>query len=539
MHLLRPKVYLLNHSGLEIHLITLLLIFLFNTGLRAKVNYAYHIDQSCELGIQDFINGKNPELQKGTNSFYFGYTDCPVWINITANKADDLSKIVLNNTTIEELDFYILKDEKIISKVNTGILKSKQSREIPNPRFAFNLPSNLENSEIWIRLNSNESIFGSFGVYDDNEFLNNNFLNNFYSILPFGICISLVLFYGIIFLRLKERLYLFYILYALSVILLMLRINGLGPYYVWFFIPEFNKFPALFEAWPLLLATLFSIEFLRLKVYFPKIRKILFYLVYTTIAVMILALIGFSKLSLVLSQILGILFLASIVIVSLVLYLKHRYTPAIFFVSGWFFVLLGASTFVLINFGIINGNHLAINHIFPFCLATEMILLGLGVSDRFNIIQKEKIMMQNEINSIIKSQNTELELKVAERTKELQEQNNEILSQQEEIKSINEKLEQIIRSRTKTLEEKNRILIEYAYFNAHKVRGPLARILGLINLFKGGHDKDMSFLFENIDLSAQELDKVIKEINRSLTDNEEKMIENIENKLLKSNKDQS
>jgi hypothetical protein len=56
--------------------------------------------------------------------------------------------------------------------------------------------------------------------------------------------------------------------------------------------------------------------------------------------------------------------------------------------------------------------------------------------------------------------------------------------------------------------------------NAHKVRGPLARILGLINLYKD-HQVEVHDLFDKVDEAAHELDHVIKEINSSLEASDE------------------
>ena len=60
--------------------------------------------------------------------------------------------------------------------------------------------------------------------------------------------------------------------------------------------------------------------------------------------------------------------------------------------------------------------------------------------------------------------------------------NEEIISKGEEIRVINENLEKIVLERTKELEKKNKALEEYAFINAHKLRRPVASILGLVNL---------------------------------------------------------
>ncbi len=106
----------------------------------------------------------------------------------------------------------------------------------------------------------------------------------------------------------------------------------------------------------------------------------------------------------------------------------------------------------------------------------------------------------------------------------IQEKNEEIMAQSEElhqandeISRINENLETMVEERTAKVAVQNKKLIEFAYFNAHKVRGPLARILGLVELTKlhelQGEMKDIR---DHLEISAQELDDVIHEINSKL-----------------------
>ncbi|WP_040397797.1 tetratricopeptide repeat protein [Cesiribacter andamanensis] len=84
----------------------------------------------------------------------------------------------------------------------------------------------------------------------------------------------------------------------------------------------------------------------------------------------------------------------------------------------------------------------------------------------------------------------------------------------DKIHQHNLQLENNIAERTRQLNQQNRQLIQYAFFNAHKVRGPLARILGLVNLLpKAEHDTEFNFIMQRLEDSARELDKVVHEIN--------------------------
>lgn len=99
----------------------------------------------------------------------------------------------------------------------------------------------------------------------------------------------------------------------------------------------------------------------------------------------------------------------------------------------------------------------------------------------------------------------------------LQASNNEIQAQALEIKRINENLEKIVKDRTKSLEEKNKALEEYAFINAHKLRSPVASILGLINLLSkmnlGEEAKDIN---HHLKSSAENLDDIISDISRTI-----------------------
>ena len=121
--------------------------------------------------------------------------------------------------------------------------------------------------------------------------------------------------------------------------------------------------------------------------------------------------------------------------------------------------------------------------------------------------------------------------------KEVQEKNEEIMAQNEELTAqsdelftknellekshteinyINTNLELLVEQRTSLIEAQKKKLIEYAYYNAHKVRGPLARILGIVNLLKVDHQTKPEALHQYLSESAAQLDEIINEINNSV-----------------------
>lgn len=95
-------------------------------------------------------------------------------------------------------------------------------------------------------------------------------------------------------------------------------------------------------------------------------------------------------------------------------------------------------------------------------------------------------------------------------TETLIKQTDKLQFSQEEIRSINENLEQIIEERIKKIEERNIQLEEYAFINAHLVRGPLCRIIGLTVLIQQEHaDPQLATVHEK----ARHVDAIIRRIN--------------------------
>ena len=99
----------------------------------------------------------------------------------------------------------------------------------------------------------------------------------------------------------------------------------------------------------------------------------------------------------------------------------------------------------------------------------------------------------------------------------LKEQKTEIEAQSDEIKSINDNLELLIKNRTRELESKNKALEEYAFITAHKLRAPLASILGLVILIeKVKLPEEDKVILAHLSQSAKRLDEIIHEVMNAI-----------------------
>lgn len=115
-------------------------------------------------------------------------------------------------------------------------------------------------------------------------------------------------------------------------------------------------------------------------------------------------------------------------------------------------------------------------------------------------------------NRTIRSLNNQLQ----ERQDEILTQSEELKATNEEIETMNSNLESIVKERSQKVLRQNQKLTEYAYFNAHKVRGPLARILGLIGIMELDLKKESIPYSEMLKQAGYDLDESIREINSIL-----------------------
>ncbi|GAA5033241.1 hypothetical protein GCM10011506_25200 [Marivirga lumbricoides] len=107
-------------------------------------------------------------------------------------------------------------------------------------------------------------------------------------------------------------------------------------------------------------------------------------------------------------------------------------------------------------------------------------------------------------------------LEIQRMNDEIQAQNEELRSQSEDIASINERLEEIVHDRTKKLREQNEKLSKYAFMNSHELRGPICRMIGLLNLLKICRKDEFDKIIQLIHETGLELDNVTRSINKTL-----------------------
>ncbi|WP_026998659.1 coiled-coil domain-containing protein [Eisenibacter elegans] len=123
------------------------------------------------------------------------------------------------------------------------------------------------------------------------------------------------------------------------------------------------------------------------------------------------------------------------------------------------------------------------------------------------------------VNQQYQRQITSLYEEVQQQNEEIQAQNQALAGTQEELSTINNQLEALVQQRTQKIEEQNQQLQEYAFWNAHKLRAPVATILGLyylLTLKEYQTEEAIEEIYIKIEKSVKDLDEVVQEIQKKI-----------------------
>ena len=151
-----------------------------------------------------------------------------------------------------------------------------------------------------------------------------------------------------------------------------------------------------------------------------------------------------------------------------------------------------------------------------FTIATEGALVaGITYTTLYVILTYASGVLKfnyDKIHRYLKDTNAALNKKAAE----FAEQNEELKRVQEELSALNSHLEQVVDERTAKVKHQNEVLLKYSYTNAHHLRGPVARLLGLAQIYQLEESPDAGFYIKCMVDQAHEIDAVVNQINTDL-----------------------
>ncbi|HTF82773.1 MAG TPA: 7TM diverse intracellular signaling domain-containing protein [Cytophagales bacterium] len=269
-----------------------------------------------------------------------------------------------------------------------------------------------------------------------------------YSYLSFyyGILFLMALYNLMIYLRVKERVYLYYVSYVLCCALNSFAEDGLGFQFIWPHSPEINQFVVRWVPDILLFSfVMYSVAFLHLyKTHRKVVLGILVLGACHVLANYINYEFYYGRLNF---RWLFLLPFAIIYVLAVYqLYKGEKYTR--FFVLGYSFILLSLVVYFLRTHGILLFHWFFNIYAFNVGFVLEVIVLSYALGERLRLekLEKERAQQQmiaqlKENEALRQAYTSELEEKVRERTRDLEHANEEIRAFNDFLEIKNLKLE--------------------------------------------------------------------------------------------------
>lgn len=376
-------------------------------------------DSTNSITFDELISGEyNSSFTASTDKYpSFFHTDDTIWLKL------NVDEIITNNEQIhwleyndkiEFLNMYVVKQDGSYDTYEGGLSRLKnQPFAYPALLFPIDEPAA---KEIYLKLNSQLPLTIFTKLYSNNSFIESVISYKFYTGGFYGFLLALALYNLFLYFSFRERAYLYYTIYMFSFMLYQGTMNSF----------DVELFGHLVSPWLLtntlaiscnimiVFMILFGKEFLELKRYLPKSNQLLNLAIVVAILSTISLFIGVDKVYTDVFITSTALFVLIFLWISGLRLLLKGHKSARFYMLGWS-VLLGSMIIqALVMLEIMPLSLAVFEEIPAYSAMFEALILSLALVDKVSLIIKENRRTQKELNET-------LEMKVLERTKQLEE----------------------------------------------------------------------------------------------------------------------
>ncbi len=392
-----------------------------------KFKLSYLVDPDGQFTINQ-VTDQAFEYVSGTR-LNFGLSRAVYWIRIELPKsAHPAEALKIFNGTLSKANLYIKEgDGYALQQFSNEKLGEPSTYTTQYP--VFDLPVSAQGSIVYLQVWSHNVLDLPFFVNDQSHIMKSisfDFLN--FGIYA-GIILVMFLYNSFLYFSVRDKNYLYYVIYVLMVGLAQACLKGYSTLILW---PDnewlIRQSVNLSIAMSGIFAIPFVINFLNIRSNAPKFLYVLFVLVIVYVIGIFMSIGGNY---IVAQQVLQVN--ASLVSITILVcggYIFSRgYRPALFLIVSWFFFLSGVMIYILKDVGILSFNIFTNNSIL-IGSGLEAALLSFALADRINTYKKEKeesqtraLLISKENEKLIREQNIVLEQRVEERTHALKESN--------------------------------------------------------------------------------------------------------------------
>ncbi|MDB5274289.1 MAG: multi-sensor signal transduction multi-kinase [Chitinophagaceae bacterium] len=434
----------------------------------------YCIDSTHLLSKEDILNRNQQWTRiKDPENFNLGHNDFAVWLQIKllakrTNRDDILS---IENAHLDTLILYKYVKGGV-AEISTGDRQPFAQREHQYNMFIFTLPDSCD--FFLLRANTQGSLSMPITIRSVDQYMVESNIDTMMLSIFFGIVFLAVMLNVLLYYRMNEKIYLFYVLCLLGNAVLNAADSGVGFQFLWPNQPWLNQYVAVFYACHVT-GLLFSQKFLSLRQTAPWLNKLYTACFIYVGVLVVINLMGYYNISI--QYIVYYFYISSLLFLfsGIYIYFIKKYKPAFYYMLAWGFYSMSGMVYMMASEGLIPFTFLTKNAM-KIGNILEIVFLFMAVIDKIYDLREGKQRSDRESLRLV-------------------EENRQILL------------------------ARNNALEKFANFTAHNIRGPVSSIMGLTNLFQmvKQNEEETGKVVGYIKQSAQKLDEVVKDMITLLT----------------------
>ncbi len=411
--------------------------------LKREVKLAPYLRLLNVSGVHDssqILNGKFDASAVPFDLDKINVKGADSWILLELKNSSNREIGVLIGTTM--FDFVSFYSETVsgkFSETKGGLLYKNKAREInisPATYAKIKIQPDVS-KRIYIHVqNINDPVFDympvTFKMFEEQSFESDVKEGNLFMFLVLGAIIAMALYTLLIYWIVRDSAYIFFAGYNIMACLFILIFNGgLVQAMLETSIHQFT-FINICGDISMIFYILFAKSVLDIKNRYPQTDKLLSFFIFSFCFIPVACLMGWFQLAFILGFVCTSIALTLIAVVASLIFFQKKYLPAKYFIMAIAFFLVAANIMILQMLDILPQRILGLNEIEILQAgdAFQLLFFSLALASRYAEIrqklaneelEKERLLRQKdiEIKEILAKENEMLELKVAERTKEL------------------------------------------------------------------------------------------------------------------------
>jgi signal transduction histidine kinase len=322
----------------------------------------------------------------------FGFTESAYWIRFRVRNeaSSDIEWLVSYEAVAFFIDYYVPSASGEGHDVfHTGSALPFETRDVQVGRFVFHLPvAPQETKTVYMRFASEGSLILALTLLSEDSFIQQAIVQQTLNGSLYGILLILTFYNLVLFFNLRDRSYLYYVLFFSTMLLGIMALDGFAAQYLW---PNQGQFAAIATRFFMIISfnfgLLFAISFLRTKEYAPRLNTMM-----RSLAILVFVFIGLQLVWFRETAIFHVFLMIasgiSMLLAGIVVWRK-AYRPARFFLIGWSVVLVGFIIFILTLVDVISLNILT-DAILRIGLIVLALVLSAGLAERINVYRQER-----------------------------------------------------------------------------------------------------------------------------------------------------